>query len=343
MQGMNAGMTLWQRYRLRGRRKLLRYRAFRKRRQLRPVTDRLEAIGKDAILLTAVLRNEMTMLPYFLRYYRDLGIDHFLMIDNGSNDGSLAYLSVQPDVTLWSTKGSYKAARYGLDWTNWVLMRHARRHWVLAVDIDEFFVYPFSDTRPIRALTDWLDSYDVPAFPAMVLDMYPKGRVDEETYLPGSNPFEIANHFDGGNYTISRNPLYGNLWIQGGPRARVMFADDPVKAPSLNKIPLVKWDWPYCFASSTHMLLPRGLNNVYDEWGGERASGCLLHAKFLSTLPGKVTEELERKEHFADSREYSAYAEALRDDVRLCNKWSEKYVNWRQLEILGLMSKGNWA
>jgi hypothetical protein len=29
--------------------------------------------------------------------------------------------------------------------------------------------------------------------------------------------------------------------------------------------------------------------------------------------------------------------------VRLCNKWSEKYVNWRQLEILGLMSKGNWA
>jgi len=27
----------------------------------------------------------------------------------------------------------------------------------------------------------------------------------------------------------------------------------------------------------------------------------------------------------------------------LWNNWSEQYINWRQLEILGLMSKGNWA
>jgi Glycosyl transferase family 2 len=336
-------MNLWQRYRLRARRRLLRYRAFHSRRQITPVTDRLQGIGRDSILLVSVLRNEMTLLPYFMRYYRDLGIDHFLMIDNGSDDGSLAWLSVQPDVTLWSAKGSYKAARYGLDWTNWILMRHARRQWALVVDIDEFFVYPFCDSRPIRALTDWLDSNDKSSYPAMVLDMYPRDGLTGATYLPGANPFEIADHFDGGNYTISRNNWYGNLWIQGGPRARAMFADDPVNAPSLNKIPLVKWAWPYVYASSTHMLLPRGLNGVYDEWGGERSSGCLLHAKFLSTLPKKVSEEMERREHFADSREYSAYAEALRSEVTLYNRWSEKYVNWRQLEILGLMSKGSWA
>ena len=134
-----------------------------------------------------------------------------------------------------------------------------------------------------------------------------------------------------------------NLWIQGGPRARTMFADEPELAPSLNKIPLVKWHWSCCFASSTHMLLPRGLNLTYDEWGGEKASGCLLHAKFLSTLEAKVEEELERREHFAGSREYLAYAETLKGEANLWCKWSEKYVNWRQLEILGLMSKGNWA
>jgi hypothetical protein len=42
---------------------------------------------------------------------------------------------------------------------------------------------------------------------------------------------EITAWFDSGNYTISKNPLYGNLWIQGGPRARVFFADDPYRAP----------------------------------------------------------------------------------------------------------------
>jgi hypothetical protein len=122
-----------------------------------------------------------------------------------------------------------------------------------------------------------------------------------------------------------------------------MFPDDPESAPSLNKIPLVKWHRSYAYVSSTHMLLPRGLNLVYDEAGGEKAAGCLLHAKFLSTLGEKVADELVRGQHFADGREYKAYAATLRNDPDLWCKWSEKYVNWRQLEILGLMSKGSWA
>lgn len=336
-------MGLWDRYRLRLRRKRLRTRAFRKRRELSAVTNRTAALGMDDILLVAVLRNERIRLPYFMRYYRDLGINHFLMVDNGSDDGSREYLAAQRDVSLWTTPASYRGSRYGADWINWLLMRYGRGHWILAVDVDEFFIYPFCDTRPIRALTDWLDTYSVRTFPAMVVDMYPRGPIDAEPCREGKNPFEIAGYFDSGNYTISKNPTFGNLWIQGGPRARTMFADTPKEAPSLNKIPLVKWHWSYCFVSSTHMLLPRGLNLTYDEWGGEKASGCLLHAKFLSTFKDKVAEELDRREHFADSREYIAYAETLKDDPVLWCKWSEKYINWRQLEILGLMSKGNWA
>ncbi len=336
-------MGVWEKYRLRLRRKRLRLRALRKRRELTAVANRTAAIGADDVIVAAVLRNERIRLPYFLSYYRDLGVRHFLMVDNGSDDGSRDYLAAQEDVSLWSTKASYRESRFGVDWLNWLLFRHARGHWILAVDVDEFFVYPFCDTRPIRALTDWLDTYGVRSFPAMVLDMYPKGPIGAEPYREGQNPFEIASYFDSGNYTITRNPGFRNLWIQGGPRARVMFADAPREAPSLNKIPLVKWHWTCCFASSTHMLLPRGLNRTYDEWGGEKASGCLLHAKFLSTFEAKVEEELQRREHFAGSREYLAYAETLKDDADLWCKWSEKYVNWRQLEILGLMSKGNWA
>ena len=57
----------------------------------------------------------------------------------------------------------------------------------------------------------------------------------------------------------------------------------------------------------------------------------------------KAAEELQRSEHYAASVEYKAYAEQLKDDPQLWCKWSERYINWRQLEILGLMSKGNWA
>ncbi|GAB4260275.1 MAG: hypothetical protein Kow0013_03710 [Pararhodobacter sp.] len=330
-------------YRLRWMRKRWLIRARRKGRELAPLASRTDQIAPDSILLFAVLRNERARLPYFLKYYRDLGVEHFLFVDNGSDDGSAAYLADQPDASVWTTNASYKAARFGVDWLNALLGRHAHGHWALVVDVDEFFLYPFCDTRPLRALTDWLDDAGLRSFGTLILDMYPKGPVASHPCLEGQNPFEVASWFDSANYAITRNGLFRNLWIQGGPRARAFFADQPKAAPALNKIPLVKWQRGFAYASSTHMLLPRGLNLVYDTLGGEKASGCLLHAKFLATLGDKASEELHRAQHYAGGREYRAYADGVEARVDLWTKWSERFINWRQLEIMGLMSKGNWA
>ena len=330
-------------YRMRLIRKRWQVRALRKSRELTSVNDRTSDIGHDDLLAFSTFRNEKVRMPYFLDYYREKGVNHFLMVDNDSDDGGREYLASQPDVSLWSTSASYKSSRFGVDWLNWLQRKYAIGHWALVVDPDEFLVYPFCDSRPIRALTDWLDASNIRSFGAMLLDMYPKGQVSEQFYHEGQDPLEIAAWFDSGNYTIRKNPQYWNLWIQGGPRARRFFDDKPYSAPALNKIPLVKWDRGYVYASSTHALLPRGLNLVYDEWGGEKASGCLLHAKFLNTFTQKAAEELHRGQHYAGGQEYKAYATKLKDNPDLWCKWSEKYINWRQLEILGLMSKGNWA
>ncbi|MEE3359167.1 MAG: glycosyltransferase family 2 protein [Pseudomonadota bacterium] len=336
-------MGVWRSYRLRLERRRWLIRAFRKRRDLRAISNRTDQIRKSDLLLFSTMRNEGIRLPYFLNYYRDMGINHFLFVDNDSTDGSLDYLARQPDVSVWHSKSSYKRSRFGVDWLNWLQMKYGHEHWCLTVDPDEFFLYPFCDTRPLRALTDWLDASSIKSFGAMLLDMYPKGRIDAQPYEAGQNPLEIASWFDPGNYMIQKNPQYGNLWIQGGPRTRMFFPDEPERSPALNKIPLVKWNRRYAFVSSTHTLLPRGLNLVYDEWGGEKASGVLLHTKFLDTFSTKAQEELERRQHYAGSKEYIAYADGLQDNPDLWCKWSEKYINWRQLEILGLMSKGNWA
>ena len=330
-------------YWLRLRRKRLLIRAWRKGRGLRAIEDRTATIENRDILVFTTLRNELVRLPYFLNYYRGLGVGHFLIVDNGSDDGSAEFLARQSDVSVWNTNDSYKRARFGMDWLNWLLRSHGHGHWCLTVDPDEFMVFPFCDTRSLPALTDWLQASGIRSFGAMLVDMYPRGSIDAEPYRAGQDPFEIAQWFDPGNYTISRNQRFHNLWIQGGPRARVFFRDDPANAPALNKIPLVHWDRRYTYASSTHALLPRGLNLVYDEWGGEKASGCLLHAKFLSTFSGKAEEELVRRQHYAGSREYRAYHARLKEKPEFWTRWSEKYINWRQLEALGLMSKGNWA
>jgi len=336
-------VSLLDSYRMRLRRKRRLVRCIRRRRDLRTVRNNTRQIRSGDVLLMSVVRNEKIRLPYFLDYYRKLGVRHFLFVDNDSTDGTLDYLKAQPDVSVWYTNASYRRSTFGIDWSNYLLRKYAHGHWVLTVDPDEFLIYPFCDTRPIDALTDWLDGTGVRSFGTMLLDMYPEGPIQEATYHEGQDPFEIAAWFDSGNYMITKNPAYGNLWIQGGPRARVFFQDKPAKAPALNKIPLVKWDRRYVYVSSTHALLPRGLNQVYDEWGGEKTSGALLHAKLINTLGDKAREELQRGEHYRASGEYRAYVDQLESKPVFWCKWSEKYINWRQLEILGLMSKGNWA
>lgn len=336
-------MNIVEAIRLRYRRRRAHLRARIKGRELRVVADRTRKIGPNDILLLCTLRNERIRLPYFLRYYRDLGVDHFLFVDNDSDDGGREYLAGQEDASVWHTKGSYKASHFGADWLAHLQRRLCHDHWCLTVDVDEFFVYPFCETRPLKALTDWLDASAVRSFSAMMLDMYPKGPITARPYVEGQDPFEIAQWFDSGNYSIKRNWALGNLWIQGGPRARAFFADKPEMAPALNKVPLVRWQRHYAYVSSTHMILPRGLNLVYDDRGGEKASGCLLHAKFLDTFAVKAAEEMTRGQHYADSQEYRAYQATLANQPDLWCKFSEKYINWRQLEILGLMSKGNWA
>ena len=91
------------------------------------------------------------------------------------------------------------------------------------------------------------------------------------------------------------------------------------------------------------MMLPRGLNLVYDQAGGEKTSGILLHAKFLNTFGARAAQEADRAEHYEDGQEYQTYAERHGADPDLWSEQSAQYVNWRQLEGLGLMSKGNWA
>lgn len=336
-------MSILTSYALRWKRKRLKFRAFRKRRELQVVQDRTKTIGQRDILLFCTLRNEDVRLPFFLDYYRRLGVDHFLMVDNGSTDGGDAYLATQPDVSLWSTDKPYGAARYGMDWVTYLQSCYGDGHWCLTVDADEFFVYPFCDTRPISALADWLDASDLRSFGAMMLDLYPKGPIGDATYERGTNPVETGDWFDSGNYTITRNERLRNLWIQGGPRARVFFADRPEQAPALNKVPFVKWRRRYAYASSTHMVLPRGLNLVYDQQGGEKASGVLLHTKFINTFADRVQDETQRVQHFKRGREYGRYADTADETTVLWNRWSVQYLNWRQLEGLGLMSKGNWA
>ena len=334
---------VWAAYRWRKRRQRLLLRALRKRRDLHSVVDRTGEIAAGDVLLFLTLRNEAHRLPFFLQHYRGLGVRHFLVVDNGSEDGGAELLAAQPDVSLWRTQASYRDSRYGMDWLQGLLMRHGHGHWCVTVDADELLVYPHHDSRPLPALTDWLEAQGEVAFGALMLDLYPKGPLDSAAHRPGQDPTEVLGWYDRGNYTIAPKPDLGALWIQGGPRSRMFFADSPQRGPTLTKVPLVKWHWRYAWLNSTHSLLPRALNRIHDAEGGEKATGVLLHTKFLPGIGEKSAEEKTRRQHFGAPGDFDAYCAALTTAPGLWCPASTPWRGWRQLEAEGLMSRGGWG
>jgi Glycosyl transferase family 2 len=327
---------------LRIRRQRLLLRAFRKRAQLSSRQDRTAQILSGDVLCFLCIRNEALRLPYFLDHHRALGVGHFLVVDNASTDGSANLLAHQPDVSLWHTAASYKAARFGMDWLTWLMLRHGSRHWCLTLDADELFVYPYWQTRPLPALAQWLEEQGRDSFGALTVDMYPEGPVSQGQIGPEDDPIQHLAFFDAGNYQTQVQPRMRNLWIQGGARARAFFAGNPRQAPTLNKTPLVRWHWRYAYVNSTHALLPPRLNEVYATDGGELTSGVLLHTKFLPGITDRSAEEKARGEHFADAAQYAAYYDRLTADPVLHCATSTRYTGWRQMEALGLMSRGGW-
>ena len=334
--------ALWIAFRLRSRRQRLLARAIRRRGELTAHVDRTAAIRPGDILCFICLRNEASRLPFLLAHNRRLGVGHFLVVDNASTDGSDRLLADQPDVSLWQTGASYKASRFGMDWLTWLMLRFGHGHWCLTVDADEILIYPYWQTRPLQALTDWLDRQGRRSFGAMMVDMYPEGPVSLGQHRPGDDPIDHLPFFDAGNYQVQVQPRMRNLWIQGGVRARAFFDDQPRRAPTLNKTPLVLWHWRYAYVNSTHSLLPPALNEVYDTEGGELTSGILLHTKFLPEIVGRSAEEKARGEHFANAEHYGAYYDRLVADPVLQCVASTRFTGWRQMEALGLMSRGGW-
>lgn len=335
-----ADISWLEAYKLRLQRRRLLWRSFRSRRQLTSVVNRTSDIKIGSVLCVLTLRNEMSRLPFLLKYYRDLGVSHFLVVDNASDDGSAELLKEQLDVSLWHTDSSYRASRFGLDWMTWLQIKYAHDHWCLMVDADELLVYPGDDQLKLPELTRQLDEQGQSAFGALMIDLYPKGALGTQDYMAGQDPREVLPWFDAGPYRAERQNPKGNLWMQGGMRERVFFQNAPERSPTLNKLPLVRWNRRNTYVNSCHSILPRELNFAYDGLDGPMASGALLHTKFLPEIVSKSETEKQRQEHFNAPEEFDHYYDLIMQRPNLWNESSVRYTGSEQLVALGLMSKG---
>jgi hypothetical protein len=299
---------------------------------LRRIDRKLLDPAADEILCFVCLRNENLRLPGFLDYYRELGVHRFVVVDNGSLDGSTDTLLAEPDVHVFHTDQRYSLNGYGVGWLNSVLAEHGVGRWTVTVDVDEWLVYPWCEEVALPALIGDLDRRGEQALLTFLLDMYADRPIRDATYDRGASCLEACPWFDGGSYEWDRNdPVYGRVPLRGGPRARLFWAGSDKERPSpfLPKIPLVKWRADLAYSASTHVLPGARLAAL---------SGALLHFKLMADFVPRVAEEARRGEHWDRAGQYVQYAEGVRarPDVNPMYDGSVRYSHSRQLVALGL-------
>jgi len=296
----------------------------------RPIT-----ISHQSHILLCVVRNESLRLPYLLSYYRKLGFDRFLFVDNGSTDGTTDFLLAQPDSAVLYTEDRFGAPPgAGLSWKNTILDQFCDGRWVLVADADEILVWPDSERESIQTLTQRFDGSGAEVLFTLMLDMYSDKPFGEIGYKPGLNFVDCAPFFDRGPYVLLSAGPFPFRQIDGGVRARLYRTFRvPSAAPVMSKVPLVKWRAGQRFIIAQHALLnPAPLAPM---------QAALLHFKMFDDLPLKCEVEVQRGEYYAQGREYEALGMFIRNSPNRSffdPAISVRFQNTNQLRSMGLIT-----
>jgi tetratricopeptide (TPR) repeat protein len=303
--------------------------------QVRPCADgELVAIGDssiptdvDEIRVFTVVRNERWRLPWFLDYYRSIGVDRFFFVDNDSNDGTREFLLSQSDVHVFHTSESYSLGRSGMVWVNHLVAEYGTLGWNMYVDVDEALVFPRVDDLGLRGLTGYMDDHGHEVIAGHMLDMHAPDvpELDEDGFE--RDFIGRYAHFD---------PLYRTASTIECPYFRVRGGVRRLlgSMPEQTKTPLFKAGRNIRMLASSHVITPAVVSDV---------RCVLLHYKlagdYRATFRADVEENSRRP--FC-RRRHLGYLEALEsfDDGHpdLTSDVTRRYESWRTLHELGFIS-----
>lgn len=281
--------------------------------------------SRESIMVYTVVRNERWRLPWFLEYYRSLGVDRFFFVDNDSTDGTADYLHKQKDVHVFWTNQSYAKAYSGMQWVNGLVEQYGSDGWCLYVDVDEALIFPGIEKRSLRGLTRYLADKGQEAMYAFMLDMYAPGlqsQAKEENYSGFMEDYPL---FDNQYFWI--NSIYCPYkYTAGGIRRRFRLFENQTKTPIIRGGRGIK------FLMSSHQITPAKLSDV---------TGVLLHYKLAGDFEREFARDLVVNTRMPNcKRRHWGYIQALQNltpEDSLEGEHAVSYQSSQQLVDLGLI------
>jgi glycosyltransferase involved in cell wall biosynthesis len=320
--------------------------------------------------------NEDLRLPQFLEFYRSLGVDHFVFIDNGSTDRSGEILDAHPLVTRLYTTRSY--GQHKAIWREALANQFFAHRWVLFPDVDEFLIYPGWPDRDLQSFVSYLEAYGYDALFTSMVDMYPLQPLSGLDYKPGDSLIDTCPYFDTGNYRLI--PRIAKRWqtphysLYGGARERLFHPGKQRESSWVDQLLLriffslkrndcpdpkrQRWErraleWldgclPEKPPNMSKVPLLRWRPGTRISGGPHRLNfeyrvapdwGALLHFKYLQDFAHKVEHSVKRGEHEKGSAHYKIYQSRLHDlrTQSMGFKGSKKFEGYRSLLKAGLL------
>ena len=319
-------------------------------------------LGSYAATVCAIVHDEMFFLEAFLAHYRRLGADRFVLLDDASTDGTVAFLATQPDVMVVGSGIRYfeqvsyppearariRETRAVRLWRDQMADQFCTGQWAVVVDPDEFLALPtslpvyFAELAAEGAEAAW----------GVMVDMYPE-RVRD---ILGASPaarfrleeawfFDAKPHLDPGQpretppvprtvYPGSVSRLFATWGIlpQGtlSLRIRRRLSGYRYQAASpIHKTPILFWrpgDWFLNCHVTSKPVAPRVVP--------------IMHFKFTTDLGRKIEYALATGGYNQGSRSYRLYAsliERMRDrDASFVAPVSRRYRSPRDFAGAGI-------
>lgn len=253
------------------------------------------------VVVFCIVKDEITRLPWFLKYYRRLGCSDFIFIDTGSKDGTVEYLKRQSDAYIYHAPASQlTASRWGTQWLNTLGPKHAIHRWALLVDIDELLSWPDQELAGLEGLVLRAERLGLNRVFTPMIDIYPEKPCDTlDEYQPGQPYDTLCYLMDSVEYTKVSWSKY-RLILQSGPRLR--------------HLPPGKKFSPFMTKQNLYYLEPGGFEHIgshFDTYAlPSPLVAPLLHFKFLPDFKERMKKSIFEGFHWNDAADYKNYAAA---------------------------------
>lgn len=281
--------------------------------------------ASDELLVVCLAKNARQYINSFIKHYVELGVKHIVILDNDSTDDTVALASGNEKVSVYRCSLPFR--KYNLLMRQYLVRRFGKNnHWVLCVDIDELFDYPYSDKIHLDTLLKYLREKSYTTMVAYLLEMFS----DQPISRPNPEITDLKKEYPLYDISSVRKSDYLTSYPYSGYSNRFkreVRLDNTLGDPGIGHyaggIRALIFNLPEVYLIKHPLMFLDGKIKLVHQHFVDHASvaditGVLFHYKFVSGFSEIVDDAIKNQQYSDDSREYRNYSRVLKEHPDIC-------------------------